>query len=277
MLKPVEDVFRAIVLGIVQGLTEFLPISSSGHLILVRELLGWDFEDDLTFDVALHLGTLVAVITYFWSEWRSMLHGVVRLISGDREHHFGEVYDGRLFALIVIGCIPTAIVGLAIDSWAEDDLRRAGIVGVSMIIGGAALYAADRFGRRTRDIEHARLRDSVVVGGAQALSLIPGVSRSGITITAGLAEGFQRADAARFSFLLATPAIGGAALLKLSEAALDGIPSGDIAPIIAGTVTAGVVGWLAIRYLLRYVQTRTYLPFVIYRFVVGALVLVFIT
>jgi undecaprenyl-diphosphatase len=273
----VEDILRAIVLGAVQGLTEFLPISSSGHLIIARELFGWDLEDDLTFDVALHMGTLLAVLVYFREEWRMMLRGALHLLPGQRrERAVTEVYDAHLFLVLIIGTIPIAVVGVILDSWAEDELREAAVVGFALIFGGFFLLFAEWFGKRTRRIENAGLRDSLIVGGAQALSLIPGVSRSGATITAGLLDSFDRPDAARFSFLLAAPAIGGAGLFKFGEAITGGVDSADVPAIIAGTITSAVVGWLTIRLLLAYVQTRTYMPFVIYRFAVGVFTLIFL-
>jgi undecaprenyl-diphosphatase len=272
----VEDVFQAIVLGIVQGLTEFLPISSSGHLILVREVLGWDIEGDITFDVAIHLGTLVAVLAYFWDEWVLMARGGLAWLQGDGEPKPGQPYTGRLLGVLLLGSIPVGILGFAIDTLASDTVRSVAVFGVMMILGGIVLWAAERYGRHRKTIEDAHIRDSVIVGGAQALALFPGVSRSGATISASLFDGFDRQDAARFSFLLSTPAIAGAGLYKGVQAAVEGLPSSEIPAIIAGTVTAGIVGWLSIRFLLRFVQTRSYLPFVVYRLVVGAFVLLVI-
>jgi undecaprenyl-diphosphatase len=206
-----------------------------------------------------------------------MLRGAVNLLPGRRgERAASDVYDAHLFLVLIIGTIPIAIVGVLLDSWAEDELREAAVVGFTLIFGGFFLLFAEWLGRRTRSIEDAGLRDSLIVGGAQALSLIPGISRSGATITAGLFDDFDRPDAARFSFLLAAPAIGGAGLFKLGDAATGGVSSADLPAIIAGTITSAVVGWLAIRLLLRYVQTRTYLPFVIYRFAVGIFTLLFL-
>ena len=274
MLVRMDDIPRAIVLGIIQGATEFLPISSSGHLIIARELFGWDFTDELTFDVAAHVGTLIAVVAYFWGEWVSMLRGAFsHLFLGERGHPIGDVYDGRLLAVVLLGCVPAAIVGVVLESWAEEEIRSAAVVGVTLIAGGAVLLLAERLGKRSRAIENAGWRDSAVIGGAQALALIPGVSRSGATISAGLFENFTRQDAARFSFLLATPTIAGAALLTAGKVAVEGVPAGDGPAIIVGTITSAIVGWLCIRFLMRFLQTSTYLPFVIYRFVAGAFVL----
>jgi undecaprenyl-diphosphatase len=271
-----EDLLRAVVLGIVQGLTEFLPISSSGHLIVTRELFGWDFSDDLTFDVALHLGTTVAVVSFFWREWLLMLRGGLAWLAGrGSEPDPDPVYNARLLFLLALGSVPAAAVGLAFDLALEDEVRSSFVVGAMLIVFGAVLYAADRLGRRSRTVQSSSWRDALLIGAAQAVSLVPGVSRAGVTITAALARDYRRPDAARLSFLLSTPVIVGAGLLKLGEAAVEGIPRDDLGVIAAGAVTAAVVGWLTIRYLLRLLRTGTFLPFVLYRFGLGAFVLVY--
>lgn len=270
-----EDILRAVALGLVQGLTEFLPISSSGHLIVTRELFGWEFADDLTFDVALHIGTTVAVIAYFWSEWLAMLRSGWRWLRRKDESPDDPetAYDARLLALLAIGSIPAAISGLFFD--VVLDVRSPIVVGVMFIVFGVVIYAVDRFSRGRRDVASAGTPDAVWVGSAQAVSLIPGVSRSGITMSAAMLRGFSREQAARFSFLLATPAILGAGFLKGAEAAVEGIPADDIDAIIAGAIVSAVVGWLSIRYLLRLLQTGTFTPFVVYRLLAGAFIVVY--
>lgn len=273
-----EDVLRAIVLGIIQGLTEFLPISSSGHLIIARDLFNWEFADDLTFDVALHLGTTVAVLVFFRNEWLYMIRGGLARVSGGfeaPESPFGTVYDERLLWLLALGSIPTAIAGLTIDRWFEDDLREPLVVGVMLIVFGVVLFTAERLGSRTREIGETNWHDAVFIGLAQAISLVPGTSRSGVTISAGLFRGMTRTAAARFSFLLLTPAIVGAGLLKGAEAINDGIPSGDIDIIVVGAVVSAIVGFLSIGWLLRLVQVYTYLPFVVFRLAMGTFVLLY--
>jgi len=265
-----EDILRAIALGIVQGLTEFLPISSSGHLIVTRELFGWEFADDLTFDVALHLGTTVAVLAFFSREWVQMLRSVLLWLSGNRERHVGHAYDHRLFLLLVLGSVPVAIVGLALKDWVEDEIRSPIIVGVTLIVFGLVLFAAERYGHGRRTIESSHWWDAVLIGGAQAVSLVPGVSRSGVTISAGLFQNFSRQDAARFSFLLSTPAIAGAGLLTFIDAASEGTLTDELDVIIAGAIVSAVVGWLSIAYLMRMLQTSSFLPFVVYRLAAGA-------
>jgi len=270
-----EDILRAIVLGVIQGLTEFLPISSSGHLIVARELFGWEFADDLTFDVALHLGTTAAVIAYFWSEWLAMLRsGWDWLRRRDRPADDPDKgYDARLLALLAIGSVPAGFSGLFFDLVL--DVRSPIVVGVMFIVFAVVIFIVDRSSRGRREVASADATDAAWVGTAQAVSLIPGVSRSGITMSAAMIRGFSREQAARFSFLLATPAILGAGLLKGAEAAVEGIPADDIGPIIAGATVSGVVGWLSIRYLLLLLQTGTFTPFVVYRLIAGAFVVVY--
>ena len=270
-----EDLLRAVALGIVQGLTEFLPISSSGHLIIARELFGWEFANNLTFDVALHLGTTVALLVYFWQEWLLMLRGGLRWAMGDRDPGKATVYGGRLLILLLIGAFPAAVVGLIFDNYVEEKVRSPLVVGAMLLTFGIVLFAAENLGRRLRAIDSCRWRDVLWIGSAQAVSLVPGVSRAGITISAALGRGFSRQEAARLSFLLATPVIVGAGALKLGEALVDGIPSEDIGTILVGAAVAAAVGWLAIRYLLRLVQSGTYLPFVVYRLLAGVFVLAY--
>jgi undecaprenyl-diphosphatase len=271
------DELRAIVIGLVQGLTEFLPISSSGHLIVVRELFHWHFlEDDLTFDVALHLGTTAAVLAYFWREWLQMLRALLpRRKAAQTPANPGSIYDSRFLMLMVVGSLPAAIVGLPLEHWVENEVRSPEVVGVMLIVFGLVLLFAERLGSKVRQIASAGWGDTLLIGCAQAVSLVPGVSRSGVTITAALARGFRREDAARFSFLLATPVIVGAGLFKMAEAIHDGIPSSDIPVLLAGTVAASVVGWASIGYLLRLVQSQSYAPFVVYRLLAGAFFLAY--
>src|SRR5574341_1105580 len=185
-----EDVLRAVALGIVQGLTEFLPISSSGHLIVVRDLFGWESTDELTFDVGLHLGTTVAVIAFFWSEWQQMLQSSWSLLA--RAERPPGAYDGRLLLLLVAGSIPAGVAGVVFDAYLEDEVRGPVVVGAMLVVFGAVLLIAELRGRGEREIESTGWRDSVSIGIAQALSLVPGVSRSGVTISAGLFSGFTR-------------------------------------------------------------------------------------
>jgi undecaprenyl-diphosphatase len=273
----VEDILRAIVLGIVQGLTEFLPISSSGHLIVVRDLFGWEFTDDLTFDVALHLGTTAAVAAYFWREWLSMARSVLsRVFLRERTIASESVYDTHLLLLVILGSVPVAVIGLAFESTIEDEFRsRPVLIGAMLVAFGLVLFLAERLSRRERSLGDARWPDALVIGAAQSLALIPGVSRSGITITAALGRRFTRQEAARFSFLLSTPAIAGAGLLKLGDALRDGTLGDELDIIIAGAVVSAVAGWLSIGLLMRLVQSRSYVPFVAYRVLAGLFIIAY--
>lgn len=271
------DVLRAFVMGLVQGLSEFLPISSSGHLIVVREMFHWHFlKDDLTFDVALHLGTTLAVLAYFWREWLEMAGALLgRRRPAWVPSNPGSIYDSRFLMLMVVGSLPAALVGLPLEHWVEDKVRQPEVVGVMLAVFAVVLLLAERLGRKVRQIGTAGWGDALVIGCAQAVALVPGVSRSGVTITTALARGFRREDAARFSFLLATPVIVGAGSLKMMQAIHDGIPSSDVPVLLVGTATAAVVGWASIGYLLRLVQTQSYAPFIVYRVLAGAFFLAY--
>jgi undecaprenyl-diphosphatase len=249
---------QAIVLGVLQGLGEFLPISSSGHLIVVPWLLGWK-QHSLAFDVALHLGTLVAVLYAFAGDWWRMATSAVRGLTRGRP--FSEPC-GRLLGLIALASLPGAIAGKLLDDWAETTFRSPALVAAAMAVMGVILLIADRRigGKQVSDVS---LAIALLIGAAQALALIPGVSRSGATISAALLLGLRRDEAARFSFLLATPITFGAALLKVPHLLRT---ASDLGPVVAGLVAAAVVGWLSIFFLLRYVRTRNYRPFVWYRF-----------
>jgi undecaprenyl-diphosphatase len=267
-------IFHAIVLGLVQGLSEFLPISSSGHLLLVPWLFGWDDFDsadvEKAFDVALHLGTVVAAIFYFRNDLAVYVRAGVRLvISRERP----TTPEGRLAWLLMLSTVPAAAVGAVLESWIDERLGKPVIIAISLIVFGLALAWADRSVGR-RKVEGYGVRDAVVVGAAQALALNPGTSRSGITMTAARRLGFDRDAAARLSFLMMIPVTGGAIVFKLAKLAGDGIPDGLLAPMIVGIVTSGISGWLAVWGTLRLVRTRSFNPFVIYRVGLGLLVLV---
>lgn len=263
------SLIHAIILGIVQGLSEFLPISSSGHLILVRDVLGWNFgtpEIKKTFDVALHLGTFLGIAAYFRSDIVKLLRGFFASIS--RRSLAADPYS-RLAMLILVATIPAALAGKFGEDYIEQRLG-APLVVCGLLVGfGLLLGLADRLGRRQRDLAALRLPDAVVVGLAQALALAPGTSRSGVTMTTGLFLGMERETAARFSFLISLPAIAGAALLKGVKLAHTGPPAELVAPMAVGTLAAAVSGLFAISWLLRYLQRHSLLPFVIYRLIVG--------
>ncbi len=265
------DLMQAIWLGILQGLTEFLPISSSAHLILMRYWFGWEIGDpqtELMFDLALHVGTLVAIVMYFWRDL-ARIGGAV--FSSDPT----RIVDKRLAWGILVGCIPAALVGALFDEVIEEFFRSQYALIGSLLIGiGILMAVVDRLGRKERSIESMGVIDAFLIGVAQAFALIPGFSRSGITIIAGLMLGLQREAAARFSFLLATPITFGAAVWSFRKAFKEGIPPDMIVPMLAGGASALVVGWLCIAFLIRYLRTRSLMPFVVYRVVIGVATLV---
>jgi undecaprenyl-diphosphatase len=267
-------ILHAVVLGLVQGLTEFLPISSSGHLILVPWLFGWDDIESASvkkaFDVALHLGTLVAVVGYFRRDIVTYVREGTRLLW----HRQRPIdVDGRIAWLLVLATVPAGIVGVVFGDWIDEQLGTPVIIALSLIGFGLLMAWADRRAGR-RQLEELAARDAVFVGAAQALALNPGTSRSGITITAGRQLGFDRDAAARLSFLMSIPVIAGAVLVKGVELISEGVPDDLVAPMIVGIVTSGLSGWLAVWGTLRWVRTHDFTPFVIYRLAAGVLVLV---
>jgi undecaprenyl-diphosphatase len=269
-------ILHAVVLGLVQGFTEFLPISSSGHLILVPWLFGWEDFDDPSikkaFDVALHIGTLVAVVAYYRHDlWRYLRAGLAALRHPRGPHGV----DARLGWLILLATLPAAAVGALFEEFIDDTLGTPFIIALSLIGFGLLLEWADRAPER-RPADDFRTRDAVIVGAAQALALNPGTSRSGITITAARRLGFTRQGAARLSFLMSVPVIAGAVVFKLAGLAADGVPEGFVGPMLVGIVTSGIAGWVAIWGTLRYVSTRSFRPFVVYRVGLGVVVLLLV-
>ena len=269
-------IIHAVILGIVQGLSEFLPISSSGHLLLVPWLFHWhDFDGsggssfEKAFDVALHLGTLAAVVGYFWRDLVVYARDGVRAALKRSER---ATPQGRQAWLFVLGSIPAAIAGAVGEKFIDKHLGKPPIIAVSLIVFGVLLGWADRLAG-ARKLEDFTRRDTLLIGAAQVLSLNPGTSRSGITMTAGRTLGFTRDAAARISFLLAVPVTAGAVAYKLAKLARDGIPHGFGTPMVVGVITSGLFGWLAVWGTLRLVRTRSFLPFVIYRIAAGVLVL----
>ncbi|MGH8985623.1 MAG: undecaprenyl-diphosphatase UppP [Acidimicrobiia bacterium] len=268
-------ILHAIVLGIVQGLTEFLPISSSGHLILVPELLGWneltsDPELNKTFDVALHIGTFVGVTWYFRRDIVRYLRAALRSL---RNRAVDDV-DERIAWLLLLSAVPGAVVGALLNDFIDEELGRPILIGVMLIVFGLVLEVADRL-PATRNADGFGLRDAALMGMAQALALQPGVSRSGATISMGRWLRFDREAATRLSFLMSLPIIAGAALFETVDVmAGGGIESDLVPPFLWGMVTAAVSGFLAVAWLLRLLRTHSFTPFVIYRVLLGATVIV---
>jgi undecaprenyl-diphosphatase len=259
-------VFQAFVLGIIQGLSEFLPISSSAHLALAPWILHWR-DPGLAFDVALHFGTLVAVLWYFRAEWVALLLAARDIVVKRRV----ETERERRVLFLILATIPGAIAGLAFEKQAESTFRDPRLVAVALIVMGVLLWAIDRFARRDRGLARMRWSDALLIGIAQMFAIIPGVSRSGSTITAGRALTFEREDAAVFSFLMSMPIIAAAAVLKVPQALRE---QGLSAPIIVGVLASALSGWLAIAVLLRVVSRHSYGVFAAYRIILGLAVLI---
>ena len=254
-------VLEAIALGVIQGITELLPISSSAHLLLTRRYLGWG-EGGLAFDVALHFGSLVAVLWYFRAQWAQLVRAAGRIVARRRI----ETVEERRVLYLVIATIPAGIAGLLLEDLAETVFRHPAITATMLIVMGLVLWAVDRFLPRTRGLDSVRWSDALLIGLAQCLALVPGVSRSGATISAGRALGLTRADAAVFSFLMSMPIISAAAIMKVPDAIGE---MGFSAPLIAGVIAAALSSWAAIEVLLRYVARRSYGIFAAYRIALG--------
>ena len=269
-----EQLVQAIVLGIVQGLTEFLPVSSSGHLIIVPALLGWEdpFIESLAFSVMLHVATLLALLLYFRSDWLRLIPAGLAAL---RDRSFRGDPDRKLAWLLAATTVPAVIVGVLLNDLIETAFREARLVAITLVIGAVVLWLADRLGSRSRPIAGLTFPIALVIGAAQALALVPGISRSGISISAGLFAGLDREAAARFAFLMATPITAGAGLWELrkivsGEAGVD-LP---LVPLAAGMAASLLAGLLAIAVLLRYLRSHGVGIFVAYRIALAALVVV---
>jgi undecaprenyl-diphosphatase len=288
--------FQALLLGVLQGATEFLPISSSGHLVLVPWLLKWP-ASSLAFDAVVHWGTAVAVIVYFWHDWVTLVSAAIRslpptlrrlqAVLSMRESPAGDSASGlqssvepsqgsaeaRLVWLILIGTIPAALAGYLFEDFFEAMFARPAAVAGFLLVTAALLAASERIGRRECDLDSLTWLDALLVGLAQALAIFPGVSRSGATIAAGLTRRLKRAPAARFSFLLATPIILGAGLLKVMDLAGEGGLAAQTPALVVGFVAAGLVGYGCIHFLLRYLEQHRLYPFAVYCTAAGILCL----
>lgn len=272
MEPSTAEYLRAVALGLLQALTEFLPISSSGHLVLAPRLMG-DGVSSITFDVGLHVGTLIAVLVYFWRDWLSIATALLRDLPAHGLHvgRWGE--SSKLGLWIVLATLPAVIVGAVLTATVEDWFRSPVSVAVSLLFFSAVIWSADRFGAHDLDDHDVTPRRALLIGCAQAIALIPGTSRSGITIAAARGLGFERSAAARFSFLLSAPAVFGAAVLTLGGALANGDPIAW-GPLVVGAATAAAAGMLVMRGLMRYLQTRSLAVFVWYRVALGCAVLV---
>ncbi|ACV63867.1 undecaprenol kinase [Desulfofarcimen acetoxidans DSM 771] len=252
-------VWQALIMGIVQGLGEFLPISSSAHLYLLPWLFNWK-DPGLTFDIALHMGTLIAVVAFFWQDWLVLAWNGLTLQKN---------YEGRLFWYLLLATIPGAAFGFFFEEQAETVFRDPLLVGIMLIVMGIILYVVDAYSARWKEIDQLNLPDALLIGISQAFAIIPGVSRSGITMTAARFRGMTGEAAARFSFLLSTPIILGAGLVKLKD-----MSSSDVnLAFVVGIISSAVIGILSIKFLLQYLASRSFAVFAWYRFIVGACVI----
>jgi undecaprenyl-diphosphatase len=270
----VDIAIQALVMGIVQGLTEFLPVSSSGHLIIVPWLFGWTdpFIDSLAFSVMLHIATLVALLIYFRADWLRLIPAGLAAI---RDRSFRGDPDRRLAWLIAVATVPAVIAGILLNDAIENAVREPRLVAITLTIGAIILWLADRVSSRTKDVDQVTFPVAFGIGVAQAAALVPGISRSGISISAGLFAGLTREAAARFSFLMATPVIAGAGIWELKKLATgEAGVTVAVAPLVIGMVAALISGLVAIEVLLRYLRTHSTAVFVVYRIALSVLVVV---
>jgi undecaprenyl-diphosphatase len=266
------NLLQALFLGVLQGATEFLPVSSSGHLVLVPWLLGWP-SPGLAFDAVVHWGTALAVVIYFWEEWVRLVGGALLFLElmwrrvTARSNPVADQKDsapGMLAWLILVGTVPGVMAGFFLEDFFAAMFARPAAAAGFLLVTAALLVAAERLGRRRRDLDDLQWVDALVIGAGQALAILPGISRSGATIAAGLTRGMRREPAAHFSFLLATPIILGAGLLKLVEMAqMEGFAA-QVPALIVGFVTSAVVGFACVHLLLSYLQKRRLYPFAAY-------------
>jgi undecaprenyl-diphosphatase len=269
-----DTLLQALIMGVVQGLTEFLPISSSGHLIIVPFLFGWTdpFITSLAFSVMLHIGTLAALLVYFRADWLRLVPAGFAAI---RDRAFRDDPDRRLAWVLVAATIPAALAGFLLSDVIETAFRDVGLVAVTLVVGAVVLWLADRWGARTKGVEDVTFPLAIGIGAAQALALIPGISRSGISISASRIAGLDREAAARFSFLMATPITAGAAIFEVRKLATgEAGVTVSLGPLVVGMAAAFVSGMVAIGFLLRYLRTRSLNIFVAYRLVLAAIVIV---
>jgi undecaprenyl-diphosphatase len=266
------DWIAAALLGVVQGLTEFLPVSSSAHLVLARAFFGWNVDEGafgLAFDVALHAGTLLAIVAFFWRDLRSMVGAVSEIVAAPRG-------PGKVGRLIVLGTIPVVIFGVTVASYMEEHWRTPAVIAVTLIVGALWLMAAERFGSKDRTEEALTPGGAVLVGIAQATALVPGMSRSGSTMSMAMLLGLTRESAARFSFLLGVPAIGAAAAKEGLHVLKAGLSAHDAGLFLIGMCVSAVVGYLTIRFFLRYLVGHSLDAFAYYRLALAAVTIVWL-
>jgi len=259
------SLLQAVVLGLIQGATEFLPVSSSGHLVLVPWALGWH-EISVAFGVVTHFGTLLAVVLFLWRDILSLFRGLAILTHPQKENDEWA----KMFIWIVLSAIPAALVGFFLEDWFGSMLGAPRVVALLLLVTGTLLWLSESIGKRVRAIEELHLGDALIMGAAQALAILPGISRSGATISAGLLHGLTREAAARVSFLMVLPVITGAMAYEVLKLIRHGVNGTDLGILAVGLVVAFVSGYVAIRFLLGYVQRHSLRGFSVYCWVVGA-------
>jgi len=255
------SLLEAIIYGILQGLGEFLPISSTAHITLAPWFFGWN-DPGLAFDIALHLGTLAAVVIFFWKDWISLIKAGLTDAKSD---------EGKLFWYIVLACVPGGVLGVLFEDYVETTFRSPLLIGIMLIIMGIVIYAADKYSRSEVELMDIGLKRSFLIGVSQALAMIPGVSRSGITMAAGRTMKIKREDAARFTFLLSTPFIFLSGVYKAKD--LISVPV-DTLPFVVAILTSALVGIFSIKFLLGYLRRKGFGIFAVYRIILGAVVIV---
>jgi undecaprenyl-diphosphatase len=267
-----EDIIKAIVFGAVQGLTEFIPISSTAHLRVVPALLGWK-DEGAAFSAVIQMGTLIATLIYFRKDIVNLTRGFLLAV---KNRDLLSNPESKIFILIMVGTIPIAVCGLLFKGFIEGDARGLYVISTSLIVLAIVLYFAEKVGTKKKEFEEITIKDGIIIGLAQALALIPGSSRSGVTITAGLFRGLKRDVTARYSFLLSIPAIGMSGLYELYSER-ESLLNEDLMMMLIATFVAGVVGYLSMVFLIRYLKTHTNMLFIVYRIVLGIIILILLS
>lgn len=267
------DYIYSTILGIIQGLTEFWPVSSSGHLLVAHDLLNFDFVDNLGFDVALHLGTLLALLVYFYKDiYRYILAFIKSFANWDLKNNL----DQRIAWYIFVGTFPAAFTGFFIADIAESTFRNLWLVASMLIIFGIFFILFEKLFPKIYELDKLTWYGVILIGVAQAIALVPGVSRSGITIITGLSQGLKRSAAAKFSFLLSIPVVFGAGLKKLYDVGKEGLTGSEWGVMIVGFIISAIVGYIAIKFLLKFLQNNPLNIFAYYRFVLAGVIIVYI-
>ncbi|MCX6786076.1 MAG: undecaprenyl-diphosphate phosphatase [Candidatus Komeilibacteria bacterium] len=264
------DYIYSIVLGAVQAITEFLPISSSGHLIIFHQFLKSPLLDSAAFDVMLHAGTLLAALIYFWPEIKKIFIGFFQTIG---RFKISTDFNQQLPWLLIVGSVPAALVGYFFNDFIEQAFRSIHWIIIPLIAGGLLFILAEKFGLKKRNLDSMNFLDTLLIGLAQVLAFIPGTSRSGITITAALGSGFKRADAAKFSFLLSLPVIAGATIQKITQVASGDFSAHSLFVFILGAVTSAGVGYVVIKYFIHFLERHSLTVFAVYRFILAAILI----